>query len=311
MDCKFISDPVEPRIWVTPEAMQKMRYFIDNIDVEIGWLGYVSRNDLDFIIEDVFLVKQRVHAATTELDPVALTELATELISQGEEGAAKYNSIRVWGHSHVNMSPTPSGQDNEQMNDFANDDYFIRLIGNKKGEWNISLWDYANNILWTGLEMNYWFDTAVNENDLKTQMDTLVSRIATQTTPKTSYFNKDYFSNRYGFDYDDYDVYDYPYYGSSKKNLSERLKEEEIESLGVREIKGQDKILTDRDIREIIDYYDLEQDIQVLEVLARGDMKTAIDDILYVDWGIEDLYPYYWSRLQEAAKLALTQYEKG
>ena len=45
------------------------------------------------------------------------------------------------------MSPSPSGQDDSQMDYFKDgNDWFIRLITNKKGDMNITIYDYANGI---------------------------------------------------------------------------------------------------------------------------------------------------------------------
>lgn len=188
VEYSLINDTKTPEIYVTPEADFKMRYYIDNTDKEIGWLGYVE--DLGtgiYLITDVFLVKQQVHSATTEILPEGLAELATKLLSQGEEGQKKYNSIRMWGHSHCNMSPTPSGQDNTQMKDFSQNDYYIRLIGNKEGEWNVSLWDFKNNILWEGLTLKYWFNIDVDTKALAQEIKDNVSEIQYKT-PATSLY---------------------------------------------------------------------------------------------------------------------------
>lgn len=176
-ECSVLYERVAPEIKVLPEAMYKMRYYIDKTDKEIGWLGYVNKvSDTLYIIEDVVLLKQKVHSATTEIDPGAIAELVTELCKT-EEGKEKYNKLKMWGHSHVNMSTGASGQDDAQMNDFANDTYFIRLIGNKRGEWNVCLYDYENNILWSGLTLSYYFDVDINDEELAADIKEKVSEI--------------------------------------------------------------------------------------------------------------------------------------
>ena len=173
-DCKLLYMNQEPIVYVMPSAMYKMRYYIDNSENEIGWLGYVTKDGSDYIIEDVFLLKQEVHAATTEILPDALGELAVELLKT-EEGKEKYNKLRMWGHSHVNMSTTPSGQDNSQMEEFDTTDFFIRLIGNKRGEWNVSIYDYTNNVIWYNLDLRYYFEININDDELKKLRQSLLS----------------------------------------------------------------------------------------------------------------------------------------
>lgn len=233
VEYSLINDTKTPEIYVTPEADFKMRYYIDNTDKEIGWLGYVE--DLGtgiYLITDVFLVKQQVHSATTEILPEGLAELATKLLSQGEEGQKKYNSIRMWGHSHVNMSPTPSSQDNTQMKDFSQNDYYIRLIGNKEGEWNVSLWDFKNNILWEGLTLKYWFNIDVDTKALAQEIKDNVSEIQYKT-PATSLYRgfpfqtykerqkeREYFGDYFEDDY---------YYGGYLPKEKEKTQEEKEE----------------------------------------------------------------------------------
>ena len=233
VEYSLINDTKTPEIYVTPEADFKMRYYIDNTDKEIGWLGYVE--DLGtgiYLITDVFLVKQQVHSATTEILPEGLAELATKLLSQGEEGQKKYNSIRMWGHSHCNMSPTPSGQDNTQMKDFSQNDYYIRLIGNKEGEWNVSLWDFKNNILWEGLTLKYWFNIDVDTKALAQEIKDNVSEIQYKTSATSLYRGfpyqtykerqkeREYFGDYFEDDY---------YYGGYLPKEKEKTKEEKEE----------------------------------------------------------------------------------
>lgn len=231
-DCELLYEVDEPRIFTTIKAMHKMRYYIDKTKDEIGWLGYVTKiSNNEYLIEDVFLLKQKVHAATTEIDPEALATMATELIKQGQEGIAKYNSIRVWGHSHVNMSTGASTQDDNQMKEFATSDYYIRLIGNKQGEWNVCFYDYTNNILWSGLQLELWYEVDVTNEELDKEIQDNVSKIeaTTKTTKRPAGFGNYYDRKWYDNYYDDYyDTYGYGYPTYTKRQ-ADRLREEEEE----------------------------------------------------------------------------------
>lgn len=288
VEYSLINDTKTPEIYVTPEADFKMRYYIDNTDKEIGWLGYVE--DLGtgiYLITDVFLVKQQVHSATTEILPEGLAELATKLLSQGEEGQKKYNSIRMWGHSHVNMSPTPSGQDNTQMKDFSQNDYYIRLIGNKEGEWNVSLWDFKNNILWEGLTLKYWFNIDVDTKALAQEIKDNVSEIQYKT-PATSLYRgfpyqtykerqkeREYFGDYFEDDY---------YYGGyipKEKEKTQEEKEEVIDNdIIPYYINGTP---SKTDIENIVSYYCSDYNEMLYMVCA------SIEDVIKVvgdDWDL-------------------------
>ena len=58
------------------------------------------------------------------------------------------------GHSHVNMSTSPSGQDDKQMEVFAdsNDDFFIRIITNKQGNLRLDIYDFESGIIYEQLK---------------------------------------------------------------------------------------------------------------------------------------------------------------
>ena len=127
-------------LYILPLARQKMEMYCDLVEGEIGWLAYVEQFDKQgFLITDCALLKQEVHATTTEIDPTALLEF------WGQTPVERQPDIKLWGHSHVNMSPNPSGQDDSQMSYFSDGNpWFIRLITNKKGDINITIYDYAN-----------------------------------------------------------------------------------------------------------------------------------------------------------------------
>lgn len=129
-------------VYILPDARAKMEMYCELCEKEIGWLGFVKKfPGTGYLITDVVLLKQEVHATTTEIDPAALLDFwaATPTEQQAD--------IKLWGHSHVNMSPSPSGQDDSQMDYFKDgNDWFIRLITNKKGDINITIYDYANGI---------------------------------------------------------------------------------------------------------------------------------------------------------------------
>lgn len=129
-------------LYILPEARQKMEIYCDLSDGEIGWLGFVEDlGDTGFLIKDVALLKQEVHSTTTEITPEGLLEFWSKTAPEEQL------KIKLWGHSHVNMGVSPSGQDNDQMEYFKDGNpWFIRLITNKKREYHIDIYDYANGI---------------------------------------------------------------------------------------------------------------------------------------------------------------------
>lgn len=276
VEYSLINDNAAPCIYVTPEADYKMRYYIDKTDKEIGWLGYVENlGNNTYVITDVFLVKQQVHSATTEILPDGLAQMANDLLSQGEEGIKKYNSIRLWGHSHVNMAPTPSAQDNKQMEDFASNDYYIRLIGNKEGIWNVSLWDFKNNLLWEGLTLHYYFDINIDDKLLDKEIKDNVSEIKPKYTKQ--------FQPYRGFPYQDYDYdWEQEYFGGYKAKEKEETQEETVEDNPVEPyyINGTP---SKTDIDNIVEYYCSDSnDMYFMSVTDISGIIKAVGD----DWDL-------------------------
>lgn len=132
-----------PLVLVAPQALSDMWEITDLHDKEIGWLGSVVVLDRShFLIDEVFLVDQGAHAATTEISEQGLADLVEEIIlTRGEEATDLINRLRFWGHSHVSMALTPSYQDDTQLRNLAQDtgDYFIAGRTNKKGEMRFDL----------------------------------------------------------------------------------------------------------------------------------------------------------------------------
>lgn len=98
-----------PTVFINRTALNKMFIYTDEVADEVGWLGTVQKVDNGYHIIDVFLFDQQVHGATTEISPEGLAAFAEELL-QLPEGVEIWNSMRLWGHSHVNMGITLRGK---------------------------------------------------------------------------------------------------------------------------------------------------------------------------------------------------------
>lgn len=286
-ECSVLYEQETPRIFATPVALYKMRYYIDNTDKEIGWLGYVTKlADTQYLIEDVFLLKQKVHAATTEIDAEALAKLATDLIKQGEDGMAKYNKIRMWGHSHVNMSTGASGQDDNQMNEFATSDFYIRLIGNKRGEWNVCLYDYVDNLLWSGLELELYYDVEVTPEELDKEIKDNVSEFTytnTTTTPLTGRGYKRNWWEDYDNYYDDYDGYGYGYSSNSERQADRLREEKETEEEEEETPYEIEDFPTKEDFRNMKRYYSSDEDMCLFMATAGA---NEVSNAIFEDYGV-------------------------
>lgn len=219
-----------PRILIDADVYREMKALVSECDKEIGWLC-LSREvfGVGYEIYELIPVKQEITACTTDLNEKGLQEVYESFVANGR--AEELNNIRFWGHSHVNMNPTPSGTDEDTFNEYISDckDYFIRFIMNKKGNYSLDLAVYNEGLIYTDLkfELIYSGDELelmenVNklreeyeiaegiaeeyatdkEKEIKTKMKEVIKSYT--TTPKTvvnnwvsNYYNSQYFNNRY------------------------------------------------------------------------------------------------------------------
>ena len=161
---KFIN---KPTLFINNDAYLKMQEYIAQSKKEIGWLGTCSRQDNDYIINNVYLFDQEVHETTCEITEEGLNKFALELMEK-PNGMDIWNNICLWGHSHVNMGVLPSSQDNKQLDFFLKnmkEGFFIRYIGNKTGEIGLEIVDIDKNIILDETEIN--IKRVMTEEDVK------------------------------------------------------------------------------------------------------------------------------------------------
>jgi hypothetical protein len=161
-----------PYIVISKKALVQMFIYVDKCSEEIGWMGTAYRDEKQITIDDVYLFDQEVHSTTTEITPEGLSDFATELLNQ-PDGMDIWNNLKMWGHSHVRMGVTPSGQDDKQMETFQDGghDWFIRLIANKNGELKVDLYDYENGIIY--LDLPWYAEESAEEEAIIRQIRAL------------------------------------------------------------------------------------------------------------------------------------------
>lgn len=246
-----LMDRFAPKISININAMNKMKEYVRQSDLEIGWLGTSRRVGNVFYIDDVFLFRQEVHSTTTEITTEGLNEFAMDLLYE-ENGVEIWNNMKVWGHSHVNMTTSPSGQDDKQIEVFAEnaEDFFIRIIANKSGDFRIDLYDFTTGVIYEKLpyEISYGADTDIIESLYKKiaeieemicaridpseeLINSIKSEIGDKVTKKIYNTNKNNVSTSSSW-WSDYT--DYSGYGNySKKNEKTSVKEEENKVLEI------------------------------------------------------------------------------
>jgi len=101
----FISTEI-PSLEIPYNIAQDIMNFVHTMDIEATWYLMTVR-EADVIKVKGFIVPdQKCHSLTTEVSEQGEDELMAAQIEHGYH-------YGVWGHSHVNMGVTPSGQDHK------------------------------------------------------------------------------------------------------------------------------------------------------------------------------------------------------
>ena len=96
-----------------------------------------------------------------------------------EEIQAELKKFVLWGHSHVNMGVSPSGQDVSQFDEFSDGGhrYYFRMIANKKGECKIDLIDNQSGYQFNDIPWFIWdFDYTEIAKEIKSNIDANVKK---------------------------------------------------------------------------------------------------------------------------------------
>ncbi len=134
----------------TELAWYKMQALIQECDKEVGWHGIARRGETSngkdvYIIDDILVYPQEVTGTTVTPDQ---EQYQMWLMSHDDE---VFNNIRMQGHSHVNMSTSPSGVDTtfyEQILSQLDDSmFYIFLIWNKRNNRTVKIYDMEKNVL--------------------------------------------------------------------------------------------------------------------------------------------------------------------
>lgn len=170
---------------IKPEAWLKMWSLVASESGEIGWHGTVERRaNKIFEITDIVVYPQFVTGTTVQTDDVGYGNwLHKELDDE------TFNHLRFHGHSHVNMSTSPSGIDTTWYNDIlqglSNEDYYIFAILNKRDDMFIEIYDLASNTIYE--KKDIVINVILSDNNYLQNWVTKTKAKALQERPKPEF----------------------------------------------------------------------------------------------------------------------------
>lgn len=120
-------------VLMTSGAYLKMMTLIQECSIELAWHGTVERkDDYTMVITDILCYPQEATSATVDAKEAEYFDWLMKLDDE------VVNKMRFQGHSHVNMSVSPSGRDTDNWQKLFQmcqkpDDFYIVCIANKTG----------------------------------------------------------------------------------------------------------------------------------------------------------------------------------
>ena len=118
----------KPVIFMTEEVSEDIAAIVKLVNDEVGWYCCVRKipNTENYMLYNTLVPAQEVNGATCELTAKGQSDMMIKMMNDGQDELL--NDMKFWGHSHVNMGVSPSGQDDTQIRELCNnsDDFFIR-----------------------------------------------------------------------------------------------------------------------------------------------------------------------------------------
>jgi len=118
-----------PGILIGVRAFHRLKLLLKLCPAEIAGLGYVTPHPEGFLIQDLFVLPQRVTDSDAELDPAALCDFLGRFVGDGGDPS----SLQLWWHSHVDGEVYWSETDLETIERFPGN-RVISIVGNQRGE---------------------------------------------------------------------------------------------------------------------------------------------------------------------------------
>ena len=175
---------LRPTIVISHKGLEAIKHIVSIAPQEAQWFHTVTpltfKNSPGEIFlhlsEKLYIPKQNTSLAQVDSTSSMMMEFYKELkeeYSDQELVNQKLNSMSCWCHSHHNMSPNPSSQDNLQFNSFVNSSidqqqnvWQVMLIFNKKHQFYSRVYDPRTGLIIEGVEIqvdhNYDF-SYINE----------------------------------------------------------------------------------------------------------------------------------------------------
>lgn len=140
----------EAKLIFSSKAFKKMIFLVSACPKEVGWHGTVTkRGKGEYLIEDIILYPQKTTGVSISCDTAQYGLWQQNICIENPD---YFESIRLHGHSHVNMRCFPSGVDKDLQDDgiemIQEGGFYIYMIFNKRMESYVKIADREDELLY-------------------------------------------------------------------------------------------------------------------------------------------------------------------
>lgn len=123
------------KLYLTPYASKKLRYYVDQCPEEISGFGKVEvmrhEGEPYLVVTDLLILEQECSGAHSTMDEDSIGKLLYELTKNGED----LSVWRLWWHSHADMRAFFSGTDTSTIDSSREFTYLVSLVTNHAGDY--------------------------------------------------------------------------------------------------------------------------------------------------------------------------------
>lgn len=212
---------LNPFVWIEPKALEKMYHLTDLSNEEVSWIGHATQiKEFEFKIHDIFMGEQQNGAAHSDISPLGVATIMSELIADGRKEAA--SNLRFLGHSHVNMEVGASSIDQSTLEELSQTKvpWILRGICNKKGKLSLTLLIEEFSIKVTNVPWNICYQ------DTEKIRESMWKEIKKHVKEKTFFWKKEHGENSNIFSWNNWNEKKTEYKGFKEKNKFVNKQEE-------------------------------------------------------------------------------------
>lgn len=145
---------ISANLMFTHTAYIKINALVREFSSEVAWYGVGERvDDNSYLITDILVYPQKVTGATVDLNEGEYAKWRYENLED-----ERFSHIVLQGHSHVNFKASPSGTDDEHMQQILDqlddEQFYIFIIVNKSGDIYTKIYDFANNVMYEDADVD-------------------------------------------------------------------------------------------------------------------------------------------------------------